>query len=98
MPRKGEKRDPLLDCPNIKSYREIVHLQLNYLQRQFVVEKVSCCEKGQRIWRNVLTEIMLHGNNPRNIPYMVKLWEGMYFGTESYRFEQWEPVNAHEQA
>jgi hypothetical protein len=90
MSRKGIPRDPLLDCPNVKAYRHIVHLQMNYLQRQFVAEKVSCCERGQRIWRNTLEEFMLKGMNPRNVPYMVKIWENQYFGGESYRFQKWE--------
>lgn len=89
MPRKGEKRDPLLDCPNVKAYREIIHLQMNYLQRQYVVENVSCCERGQRLWRATLTEIMLNGNNPRNIPYFVKLWQNQFY-TESARFEAFQ--------
>lgn len=92
MPPKGTKRDPLLDCPNVKAYREIIHLQMNYLQRQFVAEKISCCERGQRIWRNVLTEVMLNGMNPKNIPNMVRLWEGQYFGSDrgAWRFEAYE--------
>lgn len=79
MPKKGEKRDPNLDCPAVKAYREIVHLQLNYLQRQFVAEKVQCSQRGLSIWRDVLTDSMLNGRNPKNIPYMVRLWEGMYY-------------------
>lgn len=91
MPRKGQPRDPLLDCPNVKSYREIIHLQLNYIQREYVVEKVSCCERGQRLWRATLKEWMLNGFSPKNVPGMVKLWENQYY-TESARFEQYEPA------
>lgn len=90
MPKKGEKRDPLLDCPNVKAYREIIHLQMNYLQRQYVVENVSCCERGQRLWRATLTEFMLSGMNPKNIPYMVKIWENQYWANEGNRFETFQ--------
>lgn len=89
MLRKGTPRDPLLDCPNVKAYREIVHLQMNYLQRQYVVENVSCCERGQRLWRATLSEWMLHGWSPKNIPGMVHLWENQFY-TESARFQPYQ--------
>jgi hypothetical protein len=96
--KKGEKRDPLLDCPNVAAYREVARLSLNHVQRKFVVEKVSCCEKGQRIWRDLLEELMLKGNVYRvmDIPFVVKLWENMYFGGMEFsgengiRFQRWE--------
>lgn len=91
MPRKGEKRDPLLDCEIIKIYRDVVHLQMNYLQRQFVVEKVSCCERGLALWRATLKEWMLNGFNPKGIPGMVKLWEGNFWAVEGNKFKRWEP-------
>lgn len=90
MPRKGEKRDPLLDCELIKIYREVIHLQMNYLQREYVVKKVSCCERGQSIWRATVTEWHLHGFNPKNIPGMVSLWEGQFYGVESAKFQEFK--------
>lgn len=90
MPPKGTKRDPLLDCPNVKTYREVVHLQLNHIQRAYVVKMVSCCPRGQGLWKATLEQIMLEGKNPKNIPYMVKLWENMFFGVESARFQAYE--------
>lgn len=90
MSRKGIPRDRNLDCPNVRAYKEIVHLQMNYLQRQFVVDKISCCERGQRLWRATLHEWMLHGYSPKNIPGMVKLWEGQYWAIEGSRFEAFE--------
>lgn len=87
MPRKGEKRDPLLDCPNVKAYREVVHLQLNHIQRKYVAENVSCDPRGQGLWRATLEEWMLHGFNPKNIPGMVKLWSNQFFGVETARFQ-----------
>lgn len=89
MPPKGTKRDPLLKCPNIIAFRDVVRLQLNYLQRRFVVEKVSCCERGQRLWRSVLEEQMLCGRNPKDILRMVKLWEAAYYGVEGARFQEY---------
>jgi hypothetical protein len=95
VPPKGTKRDPLLDCPIIKLYRDIVHLQMNYLQRRFVADKVSCCERGQRIWRDTLEELMLAGNiyRVKDIPYVVKIWENQYyleFSGQGSGFQKWE--------
>lgn len=91
MPKKGTKRDPLLDCPVVQEYRNIIHYQMNYLQRQFVVEKVSCCERGLALWRSTLKEWMLHGFSPKNVPGMVKLWEGQFWAVEGNKFKRWEP-------
>lgn len=91
MPRKSEKRDQNLDCPAVREYRSIVHLQMNYLQREFVVDKVSCCERGLAIWRETLKEFMLKGMNPKNIPYMVKIWENQFWGVEDARFQAYQP-------
>lgn len=92
MPRKGTKRDPLLDCPIVKIYRDVVHLQLNYIQREFVAANVSCCERGQRLWRASLVEWMLKGFNPKNVPGVVKLWETQYFAVEpaQWSFKRYE--------
>lgn len=90
MPPKGQPRDPLLDCPNIRIYREIIRLQMNYLQRQYVVQKVSCCERGQAIWRATLTEWHLNGFNPKNIPGMVKMWESSYWNVEGAKFQEFK--------
>ena len=88
---KGVKRDPRLDCALVKIYRDVIHLQLNYLQREYVVEKVSCCERGQRLWKSVLEEQMLTGRNPKDVPRMVKLWEGLFWcNSEPRPFEQWK--------
>ena len=89
MPQKGVKRDKNLDCPNVIAAREILRLQLNYLQRQFVVEKVSCCDRGRCLWRATLTEWMLNGFSPKNVPGMVKLWENQYYGVEGARFQKY---------
>jgi hypothetical protein len=91
MPRKGQPRDFRLDCPAVIEFRNIVHLQLNYLQREYVAENVSCCEKGLRIWRAALTEWMLHGFNPKNVPGVVKLWTTQFFNNPEQRFTKWEP-------
>jgi len=89
VPPKGTKRDPLLNCPNVIAFRDVIHLQLNYIQRRYVAENVSCCERGQRLWRASLTEWMLHGFSPKNVPGMVKLWENQFYGVESARFQEY---------
>jgi hypothetical protein len=89
MPPKGTKRDPLLDCPAVIEFRNIIHLQLNYLQRQFVAENVSCCERGLALWRATLREFMLEGRNPRNVVYMTKIWENQFFCNPEVKFCKW---------
>ena len=32
---------------------------------------------------------MLKGMNPKNVPYMVQVWEGLYFGVEGARFQEY---------
>lgn len=91
MSRKGIKRDPSLDCVNVKSYREICRLQMNYLQRQYVVDNVSCCERGQRLWRASLVEWMLHGYSPKNVIGMVRLWENQFWASQGVRFQPFNP-------
>lgn len=76
---KGVKRDLNLDNPAVRSYKDIIHLQLNYLQRQFVVESIPNTPRGLRIWQAVLTERMLKGCNPKNVPDMVKQWANVYY-------------------
>lgn len=77
---KQVKRDPLLDNDAVKLYRQIIHLQMNYIQRAFVAETVECTERGLRIWEAVLIEHMAHGWNPKNIPFMLKTWQNQYYG------------------
>lgn len=79
MPPKGRPRDPLLDCPIVIIYRDVAHLQMNHIQRKYVADNVSCCEKGQRIWRGVVEEHLLNGWNPKNIPFMVKAWSNQFY-------------------
>ena len=72
-------RDPNLDCEAVKKYREIVHLQMNYIQRAYVAETVECTPRGLAIWEAVLIECMANGFNPKGIPKMLKMWELMYY-------------------
>jgi hypothetical protein len=71
------------------AFRDVVHLQLNYIQRQYVAKNVSCCERGQGLWRATLTEWMLNGFSPKNVLGMVKFWENQFFGAESARFQEY---------
>ncbi len=79
MPKKGTPRDKNLDCLAVIAYKDIIHLQANYLQRAEIAEKIQCTERGLSIWRGVLRDHMLRGWNPKNIPFMLKQWEGIYY-------------------
>lgn len=68
-----KKRDPNLDNEAVKKYRDIVHLQANYLQRAEIAATVD--ERGLRVWEAVLTEHMLHGWNPKDVLRMLRTYE-----------------------
>ena len=73
MPKKGERRDPNLDNEAVKKYRDVVHLQANYLQR----EEIALTVTNPRIWEVVLIEWMLRGQNPKNVLGMLRQYELM---------------------
>jgi len=81
VPKKGAKqqRDPNLQCGLIQIYRDVIHFYPNHLQRQYIVENVSCCERGQRLWRATLVDFQLEGRNPKNVIAMVKAWGNMFY-------------------
>lgn len=68
---KGVPRDPLLDNAAVRLYREIVHLQLNHVQRACVAEEVT----NLRVWEAVLLEFMLSGRNPKDVLKMLRTYE-----------------------
>lgn len=76
---KGVSRDRNLDCEAVKKFREVIHLQLNHVQRAVVADTVECNERGLRIWEAVLVEHMLAGRNPKNVLPMLKQWELEYY-------------------
>jgi len=73
VPKKGERRDPNLDNEAVKKYRDVVHLQANYLQR----EEIALTVTNPRIWEVVLIEWMLRGQNPKNVLGMLRQYELM---------------------
>ncbi len=72
----GKTRDPLLDNDAVKLYREIVHLQLNHVQRECVAYEV----KNIRIWEATLAEFMLKGYPPKRVDLMLKTYREMVGG------------------
>lgn len=70
------ERDQNLDNPAVKKYRDIVHLQANYLQR----EEIALTVTNERIWEVVLLEWMLEGRNPKNVLGMLKTYRNMNGG------------------
>jgi len=67
------QRDPNLDNPSVKAYRNVVHLQANYLQR----EEIALTVTNERVWEVVLTEWMLRGRNPKDVLAMLRAYELM---------------------
>lgn len=79
MAAKGQKRDPNLDNLAVKKYRDICHLQANYLQRECIAYDVENSPRGLRIWESVLTEFMLRGRNPKDIVEMLKIYRNQMY-------------------
>lgn len=71
-----KQRDPNLDNEAVKKYREIIHLQANYLQR----EEIALTVGNVRVWEAVLLQWMLEGRNPKNVLGMLKSYEAMTNG------------------
>ena len=71
------RRDVNLDNPAVKKYREIIHLQANYIQREEIAYVVENSARGLRIWEAALLEHMLHGWNPKDVLKMLKSYQAM---------------------
>lgn len=74
----GQPRDKNLDNAAVKKYREICHLNCNYLQRAEIALVVT----NERIWEAVLIEWLLSGYNPKNVLGMLKLYRTMNGGRQ----------------
>ena len=74
--KEPKKRDANLDNKAVRLYRDVVHLQANYLQRAEIALVVT----NERIWEVVLLEWMLEGRNPKNVLGMLKVYQSMNGG------------------
>lgn len=74
---KGTVRDANLDNPAVKLYRELIHLQANYIQREFIAHDVEDSPRGLRIWEATLLEYMGRGRNPKDVIAMLKSYQVM---------------------
>ena len=69
----AKPRDKNLDNEAVKVYRNVCHLQANYLQR----EEIALTVGNVRVWEAVLLEWMMEGRNPKNVLSMLKMYRGM---------------------
>ena len=74
----SKMRDPNLDNPAVRKYREIVHLQANHIQREDIALTVENSERGLRIWEAVLLEHMGAGFPPKRIDWMLRSYLKMF--------------------
>lgn len=72
------ERDINLDNPAVRKYRDVIHLQANYLQRAEIALVVT----NERIWEVVLLEWMLEGRNPKNVLGMLRVYQSMNGGRQ----------------
>jgi hypothetical protein len=80
MEQPQRKRDPNLDHPAVKKYREIIRLQANWLQRQLIADDVDDDPRCLRIWEATLVEHMGHGWNPKDVLMMLKNYKNTMDG------------------
>ena len=76
MPKEKKSRDPNLVHEAVRLYRDIVHLQLNHVQRGAVAYEVT----NTRLWEAVLIEWMGEGRNPKNVFSIIRMYRGMTNG------------------
>lgn len=71
--RPTRRKDPNLDNKAVKLYRDVVHLQANWFQRELIVEAVDeDSPRDLRVWEATLLEHMGHGWNPKDVLMMLK--------------------------
>ena len=89
------QRDANLDHPAVRMHREIIHLNANHVQRQEIVVTIDWAvkevglgaDRALLIWQVVLKDYMSRGKNPRNVRYMLDLYE------ERIRGPKWDRHN-----
>lgn len=93
--RAAARRDPNLDHPAVRMHREIIRLTANRIQRREIVATIDWAinevklesDRAVLIWKAVLERYMLEGKNPRNVRYMLDLYE------ERIRGPKWDRHN-----
>lgn len=75
MPAKADKRDPLLDHPAIKIYREIMRLHISIAWRPIVAETVGEDEESLNLWKKVVLEWNGMGWNKTNVIGMLEVFK-----------------------
>ena len=76
MPPKGQPRDPNLDHPGVKLYREIVRLTPNWIQRRDIALTVHVDTPGElSLWEQIVTQFMREGRNPKRVDWICDRFE-----------------------
>ena len=76
MSQAKRARDPNLDHPAVKKYRDIVHLTPNHIQRRYIAMTVLPNGAGElELWEEVLIRFMREGNNPKRVDWMLDRFE-----------------------
>jgi len=81
---KGKKkpRDPNLDHPAVKMYRQVMHLTANHVQRELIVRVV----KNLELWQDTLEHWAGHGWRPTNVQAIMDSYN--YGGSVGCRYCQ----------
>ena len=88
-------RDPNLDHPAVRMHREVIRMSANHIQRREIVATIDWAvnevkleaDRAVLIWKAVLERYMSEGKNPKNVRYMLDLYE------ERIRGPKWDRHN-----
>ena len=95
MVKDAKPRDPNLDHPAVRMHREIIRITPNWFQRKEIIATIDWAinevkleaDRAVLIWKAVLEKYMLEGKNPKNVRYMLDLYE------ERIRGPKWDRHN-----
>ena len=71
-----KERDPNLDHPAVKAYRDIIRITPNWIQREDIVATVHINGNGElELWEKTLKQFMREGRNPKRVDWVCDRFE-----------------------
>jgi hypothetical protein len=76
MSQAKRPRDPNLDHPAVKKYRDIIRLTPNWIQRRDIALTVHVNGNGELdLWEEILIRFMREGRNPKRVDWLCDRFE-----------------------
>lgn len=71
-----KERDPNLDHPAVKAYRDIIRITPNWIQREDIVATVRPNGSSElELWEQTLKQFMREGRNPKRVDWALDRFE-----------------------